>query len=270
MLTLRSGAAVVRIDPGRGGRVAQFIVDGLDLLVGPGDSVTSWGAFVMAPWAGRVRRGRFAYAGVAYELPTDVGPPHAIHGTVLDRPWTVVEAADASAVLECTLGDRWPWPGRVRHTMSVGNDRVEFRLDVHAEDQPFPAAAGWHPWFLRRLDRGGPVRTEFEAAAMLARDEDGIPSGVRVPVPARPWDDCFDRVQWPVTLSWPGAVRLEVRADTRYAVVFDQLDHAVCVEPQTGPPDALTLEPTVVTTGRPLTATMTWTWDVQATRMAAP
>jgi galactose mutarotase-like enzyme len=50
------------------------------------------------------------------------------------------------------------------------------------------------------------------------------------------------------------------RADTHYVVLFDQLAEAVCVEPQTGPPDALTLEPMVVTPDRPLTATMSWSW----------
>jgi aldose 1-epimerase len=45
-----------------------------------------------------------------------------------------------------------------------------------------------------------------------------------------------------------------------YVVLFDQLSDAVCVEPQTGPLDALTLEPIVVTPDRPLKARMTWTW----------
>ena len=55
------------------------------------------------------------------------------------------------------------------------------------------------------------------------------------------------------------------RADSPWAVraarpAHDQPEHTVCVEPQTGPPDALNLEPVVVTPDRPLTAAMTWSW----------
>jgi galactose mutarotase-like enzyme len=37
---------------------------------------------------GRIRHTRF-FNGTTYLLPTDRNPPHAIHGTVLDRPWSV-------------------------------------------------------------------------------------------------------------------------------------------------------------------------------------
>jgi aldose 1-epimerase len=43
-------------------------------------------------------------------------------------------------------------------------------------------------------------------------------------------------------------------------VVFDRLSHAVCVEPQTGPPDALRLTPVLVEPGLPLIAEATFSW----------
>lgn len=264
MIDLRRGGVTLRIDAAAGGRVARLAVDGLDLLVDGSGPGILWGSFVMAPWAGRIRRGRFMFGGAQYRLPANVTPPHAIHGTVLDRAWSVVEADESSAVLACTLGEAWPWPGRVRQTVSLDENRAEFHIEVHADDVPFPAAAGWHPWFRRQLVRGDLVEIGLDASAMLVRDGDGIPSGERVPVPAGPWDDCFDGITWPVTLTWPGALRLAVRADTRYVVVYDEPEKSVCVEPQTGPPDAFTLEPTVVTPGRPLSAAMTWTWQAHA------
>ncbi|HJU97829.1 MAG TPA: hypothetical protein VJ644_07635 [Jiangellaceae bacterium] len=265
MIELRCGQAVLDVDPGAGGRTARLAVGGLDLLVDGSGPGILWGSFVMAPWAGRIRRGRFTFAGAQHDLPTHLSPPHAIHGTVLNRPCAVVRATETSAVTECSIGDPWPWPGRIRQTVSLGEDRAEFGVEVHADDEPFPAAAGWHPWFRRRLNRGRAATIDLDASAMLARDGDGIPTGARVPVPPGPWDDCFDGVRWPVTVTWPGALRLEVRADTRYVVVYDEQEHSVCVEPQTGPPDALTLEPVVVTPGKPLTAAMTWSWsDVTA------
>ena len=45
-------------------------------------------------------------------------------------------------------------------------------------------------------------------------------------------------------------------------VVFDALSHAVCVEPQSGPPDALRLTPVVVEPGLPLVAEATFRWHL--------
>lgn len=259
-LVLRRGDAVLSVDLDAGGRVAALSIGDLDLIARLDDSPTHWGSFVMAPWAGRIRHGRFRFRGHTYQLPTDLAPPHAIHGTVLDRPWTVIAATQTSAVLECPLEQPWPWPGRVLQRIAIEAGRVEFGLEVHAAALPFPAVAGWHPWFRRQLDRGGRVEIGLDAAAVLARDGQGIASGARVPVPDQPWDDCFDGIRWPITLTWPDALRLEISASTGYAVVFTEPADAVCIEPQTGPPDAVNLEPDVVTAERPLTATMTWSW----------
>ncbi|MFW6090594.1 MAG: aldose 1-epimerase [Actinomycetota bacterium] len=258
-ITLRAGEATLRIDPAAGGRVSRLTLGDLDLLAHvDSGSPFHWGSFVMAPWAGRIRRGRFDFDGRAYRLPLN-WDVHAIHGTVVDRAWDVTESAADSAALECRFDEQWPWRGFVRHRITLRDGRADFRLEVHATDEPFPASTGWHPWFLRRLaDR--PVEIKLDASAMLLRDSDGIPSGERVPIPAQPWDDCFDEVRWPVTLLWPDVLRLDVTASTRYAVVYTEHAEGVCVEPQTGPPDALTLDPVVVTPDAPLTATMAWTW----------
>ena len=48
-----------------------------------------------------------------------------------------------------------------------------------------------------------------------------------------------------------------------HVVLYDQPRHAICVEPQTGPPDALNhLErATLVRRGHPLVAEMSLTWS---------
>lgn len=259
-VTLRRNATTLRLDLDHGGRATRFEIDDLSLLahVDP-DSPFHWGSFVMAPWAGRIRSGMFAVDGEEYALPIN-WDPHAIHGTVLDRSWQLLEATDDMAVLECELDDRWPWDGRVRQTVRLGDGTADFRIEVHTDGVPFPASTGWHPWFSRRLGRGEAVEIELDAEAMLRRDDADIATTERIPIPPEPWDDCFDGVRWPVRLTWPHALVLEVAGDTRYAVVYTEMAEAVCVEPQTGPPDALNLEPVMVTPDRPLTATMTWTW----------
>ena len=104
------------------------------------------------------------------------------------------------------------------------------------------------------------LEIDFAAEAMLIRDATDIPTGERSPITDQPWDDCFDGVHWPVTLTWPGTLSLAVSGDTRYGVVYTEPLDALCVEPQTGPPDALKLEPFLVHPDQPLATTMTWTW----------
>jgi hypothetical protein len=203
--------------------------------------------------------GQFAFAGRDYQLPINF-ETHAIHGVLADRPWWKVEATDRMVVLDCPLDERWPWRGYVRQVITLDDGVATFEIEVHSDDEPFPASAGWHPWFRRSLTRGGPLEIEIDAESVLALDADGVSSSQRIEIPPQPWDHCFDHVKWPVTLTWPDALRLEVSGDTRYGVVYTELAEAICVEPQTGPPDAPTLEPVIVAPGRPLTATMTWTW----------
>jgi galactose mutarotase-like enzyme len=132
---------------------------------------------------------------------------------------------------------------------------------VHSDERPFPASLGWHPWFRRRLSRGAPVEISFAAREMYVRDADGIPTGERVPPPPGPWDDCFTQVAEPPSLLWPGALRVTLEASVDHWVVYDEPEHAVCVEPQTGPPDALNLEPRIVAPERPLVATARLAWE---------
>ena len=126
--------------------------------------------------------------------------------------------------------------------------------------RPFPATVGWHPWFRRVLESGAVAELAFEAEGMLLRDAAGIPSGEVVAVPPGPWDDCFTGVRWPMTITWPGVVTLQISADTTFAVVYDELAEAFCVEPQSGPPDGPNTAPQMVRPGAPLAVSTVWAW----------
>lgn len=258
---LAAGPATVAIDPEHGGRLSSLRVEGLELLVTAAESPLDWGCYPMAPFAGRIRQGRFRYAGREHQLDRNL-PPHAIHGTVYDQPWKVEHAEPTDAVLVTDLGRGWPFPGRVVHRVRVAEDAVELRLEVWAEDEPFPASCGWHPWWRRRLARGEPVDLDLDAGAMWVRDDDGIPSGELTDPPPGPWDDCFTELAGPPVLRWEGALELTVESTCMDVVVFDEPSHAVCVEPQTGPPDALRLTPIVVEPGLPLVAEATFAWSL--------
>ncbi|MEM9713952.1 MAG: aldose 1-epimerase [Actinomycetota bacterium] len=259
---LRSTAGDVELVvlPDVGGKIASLRVAGRELLAAPGgrDAPRTGGSFLMVPWAGRIRRGRFTFDGVEHRVPVNLGA-HAIHGTVLDRPWEVID----DSTLRCELDDRWPFAGHVIARWELAPDRLHQSLEVHAAE-PMPVAVGWHPWFRRRLDDGRPVELVWRPGFVFERDDEGIPTGRTVAVPAGPWDDCFGGLAGPPLLRWPGALELEVDSDCPCVVVFDEPADTLCVEPQSAPPDAVNLvgpaRAPVVEPGEPFVRTTTWTW----------
>lgn len=249
---LDSGPLEVEIDPSYGCRLTSLRFDGRELLVTAGDSWIDWGAYPMAPWAGRVRNGRFTFDGREYRLPPNLGD-HAIHGTVSAVPWERLGAS----TFTCLLEEPWPFPGRVVQSIEVTDHAVALRLEVHADHGRMPAACGWHPWFRKEVDGAG-AELDFDAGYMLERDESGIATSHRVPPAPPPWDDCFGDLAGPAVITWPGAVELRIESSCDYMVVYDERDHALCVEPQTAPPDALNHGPPVVAPDAPLVATTRW------------
>lgn len=259
-LELHAGDAQLTVDAGTG-RIASFHVGAADVL----RTGAHFGSFPMAPWCGRMREGVLEFGGRSYQLPRNA-EPHAIHGTVRDHPWEVVRHSDTGLVLAQDLRDPWPFRGRVTQTFELGAESAAFAMTVEAESDSFPAQAGWHPWFNRRvLPDGKDVEIGFVPVWQEERGADHLPDGNRIaPLPG-PWDDCFgmpDGVD--VTLTWPGALELTIASPLRWVVVYDQPAETVCVEPQSGPPNGLNTVPAVVSPGAPLEAEMFWSWRIAA------
>jgi len=276
---LSAAGAVVEVAPGAGGRVAQIRVEGEPLLVDVPEDLgraMQWGSFPMAPWAGRIREGGFSFGGVHHQLATnhhdggsdqdggrDPRRTHSIHGTVFTRPWSVEELTATTVVMSCPLEGAldWPFAGVATQRIEVSPHGVRCELMVASSGDRFPAVVGWHPWFRT------PDRLVFRPTAMYVRDEFGIPTGEIVEPRPGPWDDCFVNTE-PVVLLHDRAVAAEVTvaSDCDHWVVFDHMDHAICVEPQSGPPDAFGLGDravgglVTVDPPTPLRRTMTISW----------
>ena len=217
------------IDLDHGGRVASLQVSGWELVPRDGKDTIHWGSYIVAPWTGRLRHGRFSYEGHTFEMPLNA-PPHALHGLVLDRPWQVL--VDGPLPSQATIGIEleppWPWHGRLVHSLRLAPDRLESRLELVA-DEPMPAAMGWHPWFLSLLEgpggrRLGPIELDVEPALMYAHDEDELPTGELVPPVPRPWDFCFVEMARPPRLHWRRRIRRRPGAHHRVRLpVLDPL-----------------------------------------------
>ena len=252
---------ILTLDLSAGGRIAQIDVAGQPLLVpGPGSAI-GWGSYPMAPWVGRIRTGRFEFGGTDYQLRlnhTDVdGTEHAIHGTVFDESWTLDGSDATHAHLHCELGTGgWPFAGTARQSITLSESAVRCELSIECQRDPFPGAIGWHPWFLK------PDRLTFTPSAMYARDGIGLPTGELVEPTPGPWDDTFLNTD-PVALHYSRraiAPTVTIESDCDHWVVFDQPTHATCVEPQSGPPDALSIQRRLVTVDDPLRRWMRISW----------
>lgn len=262
---LESGGCVAVVDADAGGRVTSLVVDGHELLVQHGSDVFHWGSFPMAPWVGRLRNGLLEFDGRLVQLPVNAYP-HALHGLVTERPWTITATDDQRVELTVDLGvagDAWPWPCRVAQSVVLGDGRMEFGLAVRATG-PMPADIGWHPWFVPELvTAAGPVAAELDVRGgqVYLNDAEGLPSGELGPPPPRPWDYCFVGLSAPPAVRWPGVMELTVESDCEHWVFYDMEPSGICAEPWTGPPNSLNgPERTVVTESRPLEAWMTWVW----------
>ncbi|MER6179394.1 aldose 1-epimerase [Streptomyces sp. NPDC001652] len=254
-ITLTAGDAEVTVLPGNGGRIGGLRVGGTELL----RQGERFGCFPMVPWCGRIRDGRFRDGATVHQMPLN-SPPHAIHGTARDGAWRVARTTADEAVITYDLVEPWPHPGRVTQQVALTPDAVTLTMSVETYDSSFPAQIGWHPWFNRNLG-GEDVRLAFSAAWQEERGDDHLPTGNRLDLKPGPWDDCFGMPGGvDVTLTWPGRLELTVASREEWVVVYDEQAEAVCVEPQTGPPNGLNTAPRLVTPLEPLEASTTWSW----------
>ena len=281
-MELVAGPANVRVEPGRGGRVSSVRLFDHELLVGPtakDEDPRGWGSYLMAPWVGRMSAARFAFGGSEHRLIADEGP-HALHGLVVDRPWTVVAGNARSVTMRIDLRPLgWAFGGFVGQRIVVRRDRIRFLAWVTTE-QPAPVALGWHPWFRRRDPTRDAMRVD--ALEVLQTTSDLVPTGRRMPVDAetdlragpplaeRRLDHSYVAPRSPVTL-WVPPVTLRVETSQRVQSVHVHTPaRGICIEPMTGWPNAANLASAdvrgtglaLLRAGGRLAASMTWRWDV--------
>lgn len=255
-IELAAGGATAAVDLAAGGRLASLGVDGYELLIGlsdvpdtapEGPAPIAWGLYPMAPWAGRIRHGRFRAGGVEHRLPLTL-PPHAIHGTAYTSAgWRAVSPPTTDAAdLTVELGAPWPWPARLDQRIHLTGDRLRLELTLTngapPGSAPMPASLGWHPWFRRRLGEAV-AELRFGPASMYELDGEGIPTGRLVPPPPGPWDDCFTGLAGAPVIAWPGVMEVTLLSDCPCWVVYSRPAHALCVEPQSAAPDAANRHP---------------------------
>ena len=292
-MRLEARRAAVEVAPGIGGRLSALEVDGWSLLRPDGPSSREWGCFVMAPWIGRLRDAGVAWAERAWRVqPTE--PPHAMHRAGRGHALAARASIRPSVRLETTLGPDWPPGGRLIHLITLEEDRLRLRLEVHADREPTPAIIGWHPWFARRalritavgpeaiarasLDdvlrpgvviarpRPGDVEVIVDAERRVALDADGLPTGALIEPRDDPRDDVLLGVTTPPVVRWPGGPTLRLVAGGVAAwIAYTAHPDGVLRRAGHGPAGRAQRRPAGRAAGRavarqPLVATLDITW----------
>lgn len=245
-------------DATRGGRVAQVWFDDVPLLVGEGpgvDGVLGWGSYPMVPWAGRLAGGRFQFRRDVVTMPANERT-HAMHGVGFLNAWDIVGSGTSSLVARLDLDAvGWPFKSWCEQRISLGPDSLHMEMSVHGTDREFPAQVGWHPWFLP------PSVLDVAFDTMFVRDTDGITTTETRPPIDPPWDDCFSGAVREPRLVVNG-VEVRLSSTCRYWVVYTGSPNGVCVEPQSGIPNAFNSRPEsgldIVGTARVLQHAFTW------------
>ena len=227
----------IAIDLDNGARISSITWRDMQFAVPYRGEPATHGWYAMGPWAGRIRDGiMHGPDGEDIQLPTNVIPPHAIHGYGLTSSWQ--EIGPGRSLLHLPK----PYMGAtVEQTIEVLDDAIRWSLEYDDNGCDIPVWMGMHPWFARDLDRGGSAEIEFSAEKMLRRNSEGLPTGELITPPAPPWDDAFTQLRGTPAIVWEGVARIDIESDAPWWVVYTEDSDGVCIEPQTAPPDAANL-----------------------------
>ncbi len=253
LLSLNAGDAHLTVDLAAGGRVSSLHIRDSQIMVPQADDPLNWGCYPMVPFAGRLRDGVLDFASTAHQLPRNLAP-HAIHGYGFTSEWEQID----DTTIEWSFSEPWPFTGRARQVFDLGTDHLTITMEVLAHE-PQPMQVGWHPWFQRET-AAGTAEFSLPSSSMYRRGDDGIPDGARLEPPCGPWDDCFTDLEADPVIRW-GDRELRLSSSADHWVVYDIPTHALCVEPQTGPPNALNDAPVVLEAGEVLATSLRLDWS---------
>lgn len=249
-LRLRAGAFEVDVVPALGGAVAAFRMRHAGRMRAlfretPNDArdVLQTACFPLAPFANRVRAGRFNFArcSVVLSLP--------LHGQAWRGIWDVVARDGASATLAFHHArGEWPWSYAARQTIALDRDGLTITLTVaNLDSDAMPCGLGLHPYFPKDQETrvtarvGGVWRSDAEqmpVALVPARGAYALDGGR---LTGRVLDNCYEGWDGRAAVAWPlRRVVLDISAlgATRAQVFAPQGGDFFCFEPVTNAIDA--------------------------------
>lgn len=201
-LVTELGATLISWEPKSG----KNVIDGYQSATELRDCVASRSR-ILAPWAGRVKNGKYVFDGVQYQLAFDEFG-EAIHGLVQNLEFSVI-STEAALILGADFpgGEGYPWPFHIEVTFSLENgaDGVE-HLSVVIEatntgSTDIPLALGWHPY------------VKIPGQRIISNCELEIPARTKILVDPKKiplaGEAAYAGVQAPVKYAYVGATKID-------------------------------------------------------------
>jgi aldose 1-epimerase len=264
VISIAAGALHLDLAPGVGGSIARFYSKdkgqnvewmrpaGMEAIEQADPQMMA--SFPLVPFSGRVRDGRFVFAGRHISLARNFGnSPHAIHGNAWKLPWKITahEAASASLVLEHERGD-WPFAYRAEQHFLLTPRSLEIELIVANTDAAaMPVGIGQHPYFpytpamTVQAEVAQMWEAEHDMPVRLSRNDtvEGLARGLKMA--AVTMDNNFIGWKRVATLRWPETgrrLRMTAQPPLSYLVVYTPPSRDfLCVEPVSNTVDWLNL-----------------------------
>lgn len=225
------------------------------------DLVARYHGSVIAPWANRVRDGRYSFRGDSYQVETNESQlNNSLHGLSATVKWETVEVTPTACTFTAITGDTHGYPWRIQLQAGYSLDDAGLRLTFVAtnfSDSAAPFCWAFHPYFQLPSADASTWQLSAELDKFIEVDERLLPvarSQVSGAMDFRNGSACcfpgLDHafsfaadVAPKVTLGSPQSKTVSIESDpgTRWL----QLHHptgfprTIVIEPQSSPPDAM-------------------------------
>ena len=132
-----------------GGGIRELVLKNESLIKPSTDGIkTHGGIAILAPFANRIRSGKYSFMGRDYALPVN-SEGNAIHGFAKDSTFSPVKIEDSYCRIRTDLtGPGYPWTIRLEVTYAIMKDGFKCSaVTKNLSSSPAPFQIGFHPYF---------------------------------------------------------------------------------------------------------------------------
>jgi aldose 1-epimerase len=230
-------------DTALAGRAISWTYQGVELLGAAGEDLVEFGFYPMLPWAGRLADNCICVDGELIEQEINF-QGWAIHGLSFKYPlanWSVQADEKSTTFVAVQRISGWIEDLEVTFTWTIDENSLNTSIEVRPMGEvPSQVVLGWHPWFRKSFGGGPPAVLKIDDAKLLTK-VNSLPTGELLDFDARlgPFDDALIIPSKTVVIEWPKALQLRITNSHKWFVIYDKNPNLICVEPQTGAPNAL-------------------------------
>jgi aldose 1-epimerase len=240
---IRCGEQQLVFDTALAGRAISWNYQGVELLGASGKDPVEFGFYPMLPWAGRLADNSVSVNGELIKQEINY-QGWAIHGLSFDNPltsWSVQTDEHSTTFIGVQRISGWIEDLEATFTWRIDEHSLTTTIEVKPISEVVSrVVVGWHPWFRKSLSSGSPAVLKIDDAKLLTK-VDSLPTGelVDFDVTLGPFDDALIVPSRTVVIEWPEALHLRITNSHDWFVIYDGNKDFICVEPQTGAPNAL-------------------------------